>query len=101
MSLETGITGIPGLIEVALVAATGFIGWRIGAAKDAVRIYYQKEQLEKLQTEVSELRREMHGEARASASSLAHINSSLSSTAQVLERLEERIAKVEDFQRGQ
>lgn len=85
-----------GVIGVVFAAIAGFLGWRVGTAQDAVRIKVQEDAIKKLTAQVEVLRADLSKEARDLSTTMSAVNSSLESTARLLDRMDQRIGKLED-----
>lgn len=81
---------------VAVAAVAGFLGWRIGAAKDSVRVEIHDQRIKELQQSIDTIRGVDAREARDAAAALASINTTLQSMAEILGRLDARITKLEE-----
>ena len=101
MTLGEGLAIDVGVLGLIGAAISGFVGWRVGTAQDAVRIKYQAETIKSLTDRVDALHKELSAEARQFATALSEVNSSLSATARLLDRMDQRLAKLEDRQHGQ
>ena len=95
LAIDVGVLGLIG------AAISGFVGWRVGTAQDAVRIKYQAETIKALTDRVDSLHRDLASEARQFTTALSEVNASLNTTASLLDRMDQRIAKLEDRQHGQ
>lgn len=83
---------------VALAAIAGFMGWRIGTAKDSVRVEIHEQRIKELQQAMEGLRSIDASEAKDAAVALAQINTTLQSMAEILARLDARTTKLEERQ---
>lgn len=100
MTPEESITLGMSIVGLAGAALTGFIGWRVGTAQDAVRIKYQADAIDTLTAHVERLRSDLAMETRQLSASTAAIGSALESTARLLDRMEQRVCKLEDRSHG-
>lgn len=86
----------PGLLAILLAAFTGFIGWRVGTAKDSVRIEAHEARLNKLSDQIEAMSRSESKESKETGEQLARIAVTLNSVAETLGRLDRRLSKLED-----
>ena len=100
LRLGEGTVVDAGMLGLLAAAVSGFLGWRIGTAQDAVRIKYQADTIRSLTDRVDSLHKELTIEARQFATSLSEVNASLNATASLLNRMDQRLAKLEDQHNG-
>lgn len=95
-----GLADSGGFWSIIVAAAAGVLGWRVGAAKDQVRIQSHADRLRELERRFERLSERDIANDKGTAATLSAINSTLSAIATTLNRLDVRLTALEKEHRN-
>lgn len=85
---------------VAMAAIAGFIGLRVGAAKDSVRLQIHTDQLTKLETQMEKVIERDSKSDKETAIAISSINTTLTTLVSAVNRIDARLLEMEREHRG-
>lgn len=87
-----------GFLTLIIAGVSGLIGWRIGSAKDSVRVEHHGQQIKSLNERLDTMARSQAESDRETATTLAKLNVTLESMSAIMTKLEKRLSDVEHDQ---